>query len=76
MTGQQQFRFRVRREGTGYSVAGKGFYVWDEGRSSAVRAAMQLAGRNPAGAHAKRLLYYGNDTIAEISSASPEALDS
>jgi len=66
-------RFRVRRQGLGYEVAGDGFYVWDEDRSAAIQAALDLQCGNVRGARAARLLYYRDQPGA--STASPEALD-
>ena len=73
MSERQQARFRVRRQGNGYAVMGRGFYVWDEDRSAAIRAGMQLSSGHVGGAQATRLLYYRDD--AAPTSASSEALD-
>lgn len=77
MTGRNNIRFRVRREGNGFAVAGRRFYVWDEDRESAIRAAVQLDGGNLAHAQAKRLLYYPDDVAERRPRATDdsEALD-
>lgn len=65
-------RLRVRREGNGFAVEGRGFYVWDEDPEEVLKAARELLSGGHPRVPPRRMLLLRS---AETAKADAEALD-